>query len=69
MIAFLKGLASFAVVMATIYYAVPVAFHTDLTWMQAAAITLLAFVAKTLLSPEGPEIYLVNGKDGEGDAE
>jgi hypothetical protein len=34
--------------------------------MQAAAITLLAFVAKTLLSPEGPEIYLVNGsKDGE----
>jgi hypothetical protein len=66
MIAFLKGLASFAVVMATIYYAVPVAFHTDLTWMQAAAITLLAFVAKTLLSPEGPEIYLINGsKDGE----
>lgn len=69
MIAFLKGLASFAVVMATIYYATPVAFHTDLTWMQAAAITLLAFVGKTLLSPEAPEIYLINGSKDEGENE
>ncbi|PFP30218.1 hypothetical protein COJ96_05755 [Bacillus sp. AFS073361] len=60
-------IANFAIVMATVYFALPVVFHGG-RLAQAAAITLLAFVAKTLLSPEAPEIYLINGKDGE-DAE
>jgi hypothetical protein len=56
-------IANFAIVMATVYFAGPIAFRSDQPLFQAAAITLLAFVGKTLLSPEGPEIYLVNGKD------
>jgi hypothetical protein len=55
-------IVNFALVMATVYYAVPVAFHYDLTLSQSAAITLLAFVWRTLLSPEPPEVYLVNGQ-------
>jgi hypothetical protein len=58
----LTMLANFALVMATVYYAVPVAFHYDLTLSQSAGITLLAFVWRTLLSPEPPEVYLVNGQ-------
>jgi hypothetical protein len=65
----LTMLANFAIVMATIYFAVPVAFHYDLTLIQSAAITLLAFVWRTLLSPEPPEVYLVNGQLTEEDAE
>jgi hypothetical protein len=61
----LTMLANFVLVMATVYYAVPVAFHYDLTVSQSAAITLLAFVWRTLLSPEPPEVYLVNGKETE----
>jgi hypothetical protein len=61
----LTMLANFALVMATVYFAVPVAFHYDLTLSQSAAITLLAFVWRTLLSPEPPEVYLVNGKETE----
>jgi hypothetical protein len=56
-------IANFAVVMATVYFAGPLAFDRSHPIIQAAAITLLAFVGKTLLSPEGPEIYLINGKD------
>jgi hypothetical protein len=62
-------LANFALVMATVYFAVPIAFHYDLTVSQSAAITLLAFVWRTLLSPEPPEVYLVNGQLSEEDAE
>jgi hypothetical protein len=59
---------NFALVMATIHYAVPVALPgDDLTLSQSAAITLLAFVWRTLLSPEPPEVYLVNGKETEED--
>jgi hypothetical protein len=58
----LTMLANFALVMATVFYAVPVAFHYDLTLSQSAGITLLAFVWRTLLSPEPPEVYLVNGQ-------
>jgi hypothetical protein len=58
----LTMLANFALVMATVFFAVPVAFHYDLTLSQSAAITLLAFVWRTLLSPEPPEVYLVNGQ-------
>jgi hypothetical protein len=58
----LTMLANFALVMATVYFAVPVAFHYDFTLSQSAAITLLAFVWRTLLSPEPPEVYLVNGQ-------
>jgi hypothetical protein len=65
----LTMLANFALVMATIHYAVPVAFHYDLTLSQSAAITLLAFVWRTLLSPEPLEVYLVNGQLTEEDAE
>jgi hypothetical protein len=36
---------------------------------QSAAVTLLAFVWRTLLSPEPPEVYLVNGQLTEEDAE
>jgi hypothetical protein len=62
-------IVNFAIVMATIYYAVPVAFHYDPTVSQIAAITLLAFVWRTLLSPEPPEVYLVNGQLSEEDTE
>jgi hypothetical protein len=48
---------------------VPVAFHYDLTLSQSAAITLLAFVWRTLLSPEPPEVYLVNGQLTEEESE
>jgi hypothetical protein len=65
----LTMLANFALVMATVFYAVPVAFHYDLTVSQRAGITLLAFVWRTLLSPEPPEVYLVNGQLSEEDAE
>jgi hypothetical protein len=65
----LTMLANFAIVMATMFYAVPVAFHYDLTVSQSAAITLLAFVWRTLLSPEPPEVYLVNGQLTEEDDE
>jgi hypothetical protein len=61
--------ANFALVMATIYYAVPVAFQYDLTVSQSAAITLLAFVWRTLLSPEPPEVFLVNGQLSEEESE
>lgn len=61
---------NFAVVMAIVYFAIPFAWPSvHITLIQAATITLMAFVVKVLLSPEGPEIYLVNGKDNEGDAE
>jgi hypothetical protein len=66
---------NFLLVMATVFFAVPVALPGyDLTVPQSAAITLLAFVWRTLLSPEPPEVYLVNGQlseedeDAEGDS-
>jgi uncharacterized membrane protein YesL len=65
----LTMLANFALVMATVFYAVPVAFHYDLTVPQSAGIALLAFVWRTLLSPEPPEVYLVNGQLSEEDDE
>jgi hypothetical protein len=59
---------NFLLVMATVYFAVPVALPgADITIAQSAAITLLAFVWRTLLSPEPPEVYLVNGKLSEED--
>lgn len=58
----LTRLVNFALVMAIIYFAVPVATGEDLTLTQSAAYTLLAFVWRTLLSPEPPEVYLVNGQ-------
>jgi hypothetical protein len=69
MISALTKLANFALVMAIVFFTVPVALPgVELTLIQSAAITLLAFVAKVLLSPEAPEIYLINGND-KGDAE
>jgi hypothetical protein len=65
----LTMLANFGLVMATVFYAVPVAFHYDLTLSQSAAITFLAFVWRTLLSPEPPEVYLVNGQLSEEESE
>lgn len=66
----LTVLANFALVMATVFFAVPVALPgVELTLTQSAAITLLAFVWRTLLSPEPPEVYLVNGKLTEEDDE
>jgi hypothetical protein len=65
----LTMVANFALVMAAVYYAVPVAFHYDPTVSQIAAITLLAFVWRTLLSPEPPEVYLVNGQLTEEESE
>jgi hypothetical protein len=69
MMSVLTRLANFALIMATIYFAVPVAFHYDLTLSQSAGITLLAFVWRTLLSPEPPEVYLVNGQLSEEESE
>lgn len=61
---------NFALVMAIVYFATPVALPgADLTLAQSAALTLLAFVWRTLLSPEPPEVYLINGKMTEEDAE
>ena len=53
---------TYAVIMATVYFAIPFAWPTvHITLIQAATITLFAFLVKTFLSPEGPEVYLVNG--------
>ena len=53
----------YAVIMAAVYFAIPFAWPTvHITLIQAATITLFAFLVKTLLSPEGPEVYVVNGK-------
>jgi hypothetical protein len=61
---------NFLLVMATVYYVIPVAFPgVDITIAQSAAVTLLAFVWRTLLSPEPPEVYLVNGQLTEEDDE
>jgi hypothetical protein len=66
----LTMLANFALVMATVYYAIPAALPgVDITISQSAAITLLAFVWRTLLSPEPPEVYLVNGQLTEEESE
>jgi hypothetical protein len=63
----ISNVLNFALVMAIVFFTVPAALPgVELTLIQSAAITLLAFVAKVLLSPEAPEIYLINGKD-EGD--
>jgi hypothetical protein len=60
----ISNILNFALVMAIVFFAVPVALPgVELTLIQSAAITLLAFVAKVLLSPEAPEIYLINGND------
>jgi hypothetical protein len=65
----ISNVLNFALVMAIVFFCVPVALPgVELTLIQSAAITLMAFVTKVLLSPEAPEIYLINGKD-EGDAE
>ena len=57
---------NFALVMAIVYFVVPVALPgVALTLIQSAAITLIAFVWRTLLSPEPPEIYLINAKQSE----
>jgi hypothetical protein len=58
--AFIDGILNFAILMAILYYLVPVAFHTNITLLQSAAITLLAFMAKDFFRVE-PEIYLING--------
>jgi hypothetical protein len=59
---------NYALVMAIAYFAIPFAWPSvHITLIQAATITLISFVAKTFLSPEAPEIYLINGKDNEGD--
>jgi hypothetical protein len=64
----ISNVLNFALVMAIVFFTVPVALPgADLTLIQSAAITLLAFVAKVLLSPEAPEIYLINGNQDEGD--
>lgn len=61
---------NFLLVMGTVYFAVPVALPgVDLTIAQSAAITLLAFVWRTLLSPEPPEVFLVNGQLTEEESE
>lgn len=60
----------FLAVMAVIYFVTPLAYPpADLTLIQAASITLLAFVARAVLAPELPDIYLVNGSNDEEDAE
>lgn len=66
----LTMLANFVLVMATVYFAVPVALPgAGITVAQSAAITLLAFVWRTLLSPEPPEVFLVNGQLTEEESE
>ncbi|CAM3634538.1 hypothetical protein [Mesobacillus zeae] len=66
----ISNVLNFALVMAITYFTVPIALPgADLTLSQSAAITLLAFVWRTLLSPEPPKVYLVNGQLTEEDAE
>ena len=67
----ISNVLNFALVMAIAYFAIPFAWPSvHITLIQAATITLIAFVTKVLLSPEAPEIYLINGKeDNEEDAE
>ena len=59
---------TYAVIMAAVYFVIPFAWPTvHITLIQAATITLFAFLVKTFLSPEGPEVYLVNDSKNEGD--
>jgi hypothetical protein len=56
----------FIAVMGIVFLVTPLAYPpADLTLIQAAAITLLAFVARAVLAPELPDIYLVNGSNDE----
>ena len=60
----------YAVIMATVYFVVPFAWPSvHITLIQAATITLFAFLVKSFLSPEGPEVYLVNGNTNEGESD
>ncbi|MDR7001606.1 hypothetical protein J2Y67_004079 [Neobacillus niacini] len=60
----------YVVVMAVVYFAVPFAWPSvHITLIQAATITLLAFLVKTFLAPESPEVYVINGKHYEGESE
>jgi len=59
----ISDVLNFTLVMAIVFFTVPVALPgVDLTLIQSAAVTLLAFVAKVLLSPEAPGVFFVNGK-------
>jgi hypothetical protein len=54
--------------MAVVYFAIPFAWPSvHITLIQAATITLLAFLVKTFLAPDSPEVYVINGKHYEGD--
>ena len=58
----------YAIVMALVYFAIPFAWPSvHITLIQAATITLLAFLAKTFLAPESPEVYVINGKGEESE--
>ena len=58
------AILNYVVDMAIAYFAIPFPWPSvHVTLIQAATITLIAFVVKTLLSPEGPEIYLINGNN------
>lgn len=58
----------FIAVMAVVYFVVPIAAPAvGLTIIQSAAITLLAFVARAVLTPDMPEVYFVNAKEAEVD--
>lgn len=57
---------NFVLVMAIVYFAVPVALPgADITLKQAAAITLLAFIWRALLTPEPPSLVLINREEDE----
>lgn len=59
---------NYAIIMAIVYFAIPFAWPSvHFTLIQAATITLIAFVAKTLLSPDGPDVYVINGQQNEED--
>jgi hypothetical protein len=56
----------FLAVVATVYFVTPYAIPSfEPTIIQSAAITLLAFVARAVLTPDMPEVYLVNAKQYE----
>lgn len=66
----MNRIALFLLITTITYFVLPLAYPAaNITLTQAAAITLLAFVARAVLAPESPDIYLVNGSNEEEDAE
>lgn len=62
---FLSGLATFAVVTGVLYYGLDFAFEKQLTVIQAAYITLLAYLAGMIVVPPEVNVAVLTREDYE----